>query len=634
MVSLAAGLAGLALLGYLLDSDPEGRATYSPHPVAGATFLIVGTTIMARQAKNRIGWLFVAIGITTGVVAATGSFAGARYSHWVNQFLTVVPYGLLPFALLLFPDGKLPSPRWKPAVWVGIFGVVTAVAGLAVAVWIHPPVMLERPSPFEGPVRLAFEASRVGALAIVLAVLLGIAALISRRRRSTDSDTRQQIRMLMLGGAAIPIGLVLEVFAIPGAGLVAAVSLPIAAGAAILKYRLYDLDLLLNRSLVYAVLTTVLVLTYAALATILGTAFSNTWGSPLLATGVVAIAFQPLRARIQIGVSRLLYGRTDDPYTIVSNLGRILEPAASQEAVLESVAVAVNESLGLPYAAIEVIDSSGGIRVAAASGRKRSEAESLPMVYAGRVVGNLVVCPRSARGSFSTRERALLANLARQTGAAVHTMRLTEDLRASRARLVRSREDERLRLRADLHDGLGPILAGAVMQVGTAREGSPQLVEIALGRLEQLLQGSLTEIRQIVNDLRPPSLDSLGLVGAIRDLAESLGRREAGPRIEVVATGLGELPAAVEVAAYRIVSEALTNVVKHAEAGACTVTIANDELLVIEIVDDGVGIPEHYLPGVGMGSMRDRAEELGGSWLADSRPGGGTRVLARLPLDP
>jgi len=232
----------------------------------------------------------------------------------------------------------------------------------------------------------------------------------------------------------------------------------------------------------------------------------------------------------------------------------------------------------------------------------------------------------------------LLEDLGRRAGVAVHAARLTADLQHSRERLVRAQEEERRRLRRDLHDGLGPRLAALTLKVGAARSLYPQdptAADALLTELEADMEAALTDLRRLVYGLRPPTLDQLGLLGAIRDATE---RYEPGPatnglRISLRAPEeLPPLPAAVEVAAYRIVQEALTNVIHHARASYCTVRLAVGDELELEITDDGVGLLADHRSGVGLNSMRERAVELGGTCVIEQQPSGGTRVLARLPL--
>jgi signal transduction histidine kinase len=219
---------------------------------------------------------------------------------------------------------------------------------------------------------------------------------------------------------------------------------------------------------------------------------------------------------------------------------------------------------------------------------------------------------------------------------AVHAVRLTADLQSSRERLVATREEERRRLRRDLHDGLGAQLAGLNVQAGTLRRlipTDPDAADELVVELREELRGAISDIRRLVYDLRPPALDDLGLVEALRQLAERYGSESGQLRVLVEAPeDIPDLPAAVEVAVYRIMQEALTNVVRHARARTCVVRLAVDDDAALEIVDDGVGIPAQRSVGVGLSSMHERASELGGSCIVESTRERGTRVLVRLPL--
>jgi signal transduction histidine kinase len=264
----------------------------------------------------------------------------------------------------------------------------------------------------------------------------------------------------------------------------------------------------------------------------------------------------------------------------------------------------------------------------------------------------LLVAPRAPGEALTPTDLRLLNDLARQAGVAAHAVRLTTDLQRltvdlqrSREQLVTAREEERRRLRRDLHDGLGPTLGALMLQVGSARAlltHDPAAAEGLLNALEPTLEGVMADIRRLVYNLRPPALDELGLAAAIRDHAAQYRAQEtavnqagptAGLRITVDAPErLPELAAAVEVAAYRIVQEALSNVVRHAQARTCQIQLRLAEALYLEIDDDGMGLPSARQAGVGLTSMRERAEELGGMCLVEALPAGGTRVRARLPL--
>ena len=295
----------------------------------------------------------------------------------------------------------------------------------------------------------------------------------------------------------------------------------------------------------------------------------------------------------------------------------------------------IAQALKLPYAAI-FLKEGEGFRTAASYGSPRGEPETLPLVYQREEIGRLVLSARAPGEGFSDADRSLLEDLARQAEVAVHAVRLTADLQHSRERLVATREEERRRLRRDLHDGLGAQLAGLNVQAGTLRRlipSDPEAADELVVELRDELQGAIGDIRRLVYDLRPPALDDLGLREALRQLAERYGSKDELLGVLVEAPeDLPNLPAAVEVAVYRITQEALTNVARHARAQSCVVRLAVNDDVTLEIVDDGVGIPAQRSAGVGLSSMHERASELGGSCIVQSVPKGGTQVLVRLPL--
>ena len=406
--------------------------------------------------------------------------------------------------------------------------------------------------------------------------------------------------------------------------------------------RALSLDRVLNRSIVYGTLTGAIVLTYAASVVLLRSLLpgETPYAVALLSTGAGALVALPLRDRLQRIVNRLMYGDRDDPYRAIARLGKQLETSIGSEDVLQVIVRTVAQALRLPYAAIELTDANDG-PLAAVVGTRPAETEMLlrlPLVYRGDAIGHLLLAPRSPGESFGDADRRLLDDLARQAGPAVQAVRLTADLRRSRERLVTALEEERRRLQRDLHDGLGPTLAGALMKMEAARtrlDGSPREADRLLGELASDTRRTIDDVRRLTYGLRPPALDQLGLVGALRERAAefSTGRAE-GLEIGIEAPmDLPSMPAAVEVAAYLISLEALTNVARHSGAHHATLRLGvTDGALDVEVVDDGCGIDANGHAGVGHRSMRERAEELGG-WLQLGQPAGaGTRVHARLPL--
>jgi signal transduction histidine kinase len=352
----------------------------------------------------------------------------------------------------------------------------------------------------------------------------------------------------------------------------------------------------------------------------------------VVATGLVAVAFEPLRRRVQRGVDRLLYGDRDDPYEVIARLGQLQGLTVEPNALLPLLTASIARSLQVPYVAVEVNGPSGPRRVAE-RGESNAPLDSFDMFVRGEPIGQLLVAPRSSSSRFSPRERRLLQDAALHAGVAAQAARLIRDLQDSRERLVMAREEERRRLRGDLHDGLGPTLAGMSMQVRAAQRLSGE--QTRAGRIMDTLAEDLRtctrDLRVLVDELRPPALDS-GLEASLRAQC----RRFEGSlsvRLEVCGD-LEALPAAVEVAAYRIVAESLTNVVRHAQARACVVNVRRCRFLTLEITDDGVGIASEARRGVGLESMRERAEELNGHCEVRPNRPHGTTVWIQFPIVP
>ncbi|HEX2742181.1 MAG TPA: GAF domain-containing sensor histidine kinase [Rubrobacter sp.] len=616
--------------------------------VFATVWVAVAALIFWRRSDDRMG-LFASLALLTfGTATYTFTLAALTIRHpaWdipvaFLHFLGSASFGLF---LYLFPDGRF-VPRW--ARWV-------ALAWIA---WQLPPY-------FFPDWHLDPDAWYLWAQAIVWPAGLGTAlyAQAYRYRRVSSARQRQQVKLVVFGIASalsvfIALNLALGAFAPAPTSpstlaalligyllvYVALLLIPLSISVAMLRHHLFDVDFVINRTLVYGVLTASVVLLYVLVVGGLGAAL-QVQGSlivSLIATGLAAVMFQPLRERLQRGVNRLMYGERDDPYAVLSRLGSRLESTLAPHAVLPAVVVTVKEALRLPHVAVEVA-KNGAFETAASAGEPLGGYLRLPLLYGGERVGRLVLGMRPGEEDFSPADRRLLDDLARQIGAAVHAARLTdeavrlsEDLQRSRERLVTAREEERRRLRRDLHDGLGPQLAAVTMKA----EAACDLLAVDPGRSEVLLediiartQEAITDVRRLVYGLRPPALDEIGLLGALR--SQAAHGVHNGLRVAVEAPeDLPPLSAAVEVAAYRIVLEAVNNAALHAGARSCAVSLAVDgDLLRLEITDDGRGIPDDRPAGVGLHSMRERAEELGGSCVVEASPEGGTRVRAVLPL--
>ncbi len=425
--------------------------------------------------------------------------------------------------------------------------------------------------------------------------------------------------------------------------------IPIFIGIAIFRAQLFDIDLVIKRTLVYGLLTAFVIGIYVLVVGYLGALF-HTNGNlviSLIATGIVAVLFQPLRSLLQRGINRLLYGLRDEPYVVLAGLGQRLKTTLDPDAVLSTIVATVREALKLSYAAIEVKEETTFVLAASSGTPPIKEALRLPLVYQSKQVGTLIIAPRGWDDALTPADLRLLDDLTQQIGNAVHTVRLTADLQAltgdlkrSREHLVTAREEERRRLRRDLHDGLGPMLSAIMLNVGLVRtiyHRDPETTDTLLNQLEEEIEQVIGDIRRVVYNLRPPALDELGLVGAIREYVAQLGNEEQAPNTSLKLTVeapevLPHLPAAVEVAAYRIVQEAVTNVIRHAHAHSCCVCFQVQDSLKIEVSDDGKGIEEADRSGIGLTSMRERAEELGGTFTINKASPYGTQITACLPL--
>jgi signal transduction histidine kinase len=339
----------------------------------------------------------------------------------------------------------------------------------------------------------------------------------------------------------------------------------------------------------------------------------------------------------------MMYGERDDPATVLARLSQRLEAALAPAAALPTIVETVAQALRLPYVAITLETPEGEHRVAAETGQPGGELIRLPLTYQSTPVGELLLSPRSQGEALSTADLRLLSIVTQQAGVLAHNVRLADalrqlnaDLQASRERLVLAQEEERRRLRRDLHDSVGPTLASLLQRLDTAADlvtEEPQASVAMLTELKGQVKGTLAEIRQLVYALRPPVLDEFGLVTALREHVAPYNS-PAGLRVAVNAPEpMPPLPAAVEVAAYRIALEAFTNTVRHANAQACAISLKLEHgSLVVEVSDDGGGLPAGVRWGVGLTAMRERAAELGGECLITAEPGGGARVRARLPL--
>lgn len=615
--------------------------------------VVSGALIFWRKPDDRAALYFSLTLVVFGAVWPNTLDSLARLHPGLEPIKDALySWSFTSFFLLfyLFPDGRF-VPRWTR--WAAVVFVADVV--LADHFPSSPLATANWPLPLGIP---------------YFAFLLGsvLVAPIYRYRRASGPVQRQQIKWVVYGLVVALVSFLgfgqlstlpalnqpgvpaaLMALASPVAFGVVFMLVPASIGIAVLRYRLWDIDPIGNRALVYGALTAIVVGLYIVTVGFLGALFrtdANLLFS-LVATGFVAVLFQPVRDRLQRAVNRLMYGERDEPYRVLSRLGERLETVLTPEQVLPTIVESVRDALKLPYVAV-ALRWGEGFAVAATSGEPVDEPLRLPLVHQHEAVGELLLAPRARGEDFGTAERRLLDDLARQAGVAAHAVRLAADLQRSRERLVTAREEERRRLRRDLHDGLGAQLAALNIQAGLLRHlihRDPTAADAGVAELRAELRAAIADIRRLIHDLRPSALDELGLVAALHQLAaqydlgaiasRDLGAESEEGSVRVSVNAPDELPhllAAVEVAVYRIAQEALTNVARHAHARRCVVRLDITEELHLEVEDDGIGLAAGYAAGVGLLSMRERAAELGGTCVVQSVPSGGTSLVVRLPL--
>ena len=625
-------------------------------------FVSVGALVATHRPNNPIGWLLCAgFGSTagyafaagyawTGLVVSPGQLPGADLAGWASNWLWIPGLLAIVLVLLVFPDGRLPSPRRFPlaSVIAGAFLLV----GVAAAVMPGP---LNNIRSVDNPLGVDLVAGPSHAIFflagpfMLVALAVGFLALGLRFRRSRGVE-RQQLKWLAYAASFAPLAAVNSFIPVLGTWSLLAMwavfyAIAGAIGVAILRYRLYDIDLLIHRTLVYGALTAVVVAVYVGVVGYLGALLrtQDNLAVSLVATGAVAVLFQPLRERLQRGINRLLYGQRDEPYAALAELGRRLEATLTQEAILPTIAESVAHALRLPYTAI-ALKRAAQLRCVASYGQPTADLLQIPVVYQSEHVGELSLAPRQPGEAFSAADRRLLDDLARQAGVAAHAVRVTADLQASlvelrrsRGRLVVAQEHERQRIQRDLHDGLGPTLASMRLRLEACLElagGDSADLVAELEQLHALVGEATADIRRLVHDLRPPVLDQLGLVQALQQHVERFSR-EAAVAVTIHADRNLRVRPAAEVALFRVAQEALLNVHKHARATRVDVRVEQrPSEVVLEVTDDGVGLADDSSVsgrGAGLRGMRDRADLLGGRVDVARNEGGGTRLILSLP---
>ena len=618
--------------------------------LGGLGLLAIGSTILARQPQNVIGWLFLAILLFFWLwslpqnyaeytfVTNPGSLPFGRFAAWLMTWAVVPMFSAFIGIFLLFPDGHLPSNRWRPVLWLWLGSTLVATVAMA----LNPALICwSRELGPDSCARPLLPVAGMGTVAAVAGVLILITAFpagasLVVRFRGAAGDERQQIRWLAFTGitflALVPfLGLGPIVFAVEAAILL--LGLPAACGLAILKYRLYDLDIVIRKTVVFGVLAVFITGVYAGIVGGIG-ALVDSRGSTTLsfaAAAALAVLFQPARERARRFADRVTYGKRATPYEVLAEFsGNVGETYATAD-VLPRMAQVLANGTGADSAKV-FLRVGGELREAASFGEAGAGGEHLvPVVDRGEELGALAVTMSPSDPMDGTKEK-LVRDLAGQAGLVLRNVRLIEELRASRQRLVKAQDEERRKLERNLHDGAQQQLVALAVKLRLAqavasKEAATQTAQ-QLTALGQDAQDALENLRDLARGIYPPLLADKGLVVALEGQAH-----KAALPTTVSSEGVGRYAQDVEAAVYFCVLEALNNVAKYAEAATATValTLENGHLA-FAVADDGRGFDTDLTSyGTGLQGMADRLAALDGDIEVTSAPGSGTVVKGRVP---
>ncbi len=630
--------------------------------IGGIPVPALGILLAVRRPENRMGWLFIVAGLGLALNAFAGTWAvhallanpglpGGRFFGWLANWTWPIAVCALPLLLLWFPTGRAKSRRWRAVVWLDVAICIAFAVGtliVATASWQNPFSDDLSGAPIANAIVDGIFLVGAPLFAGVIVASFVSAAL---RFRESTGDERLQLKWFASAAALVAVTFILGFFldnpVVSVLGTLALQALYVAIAIAILKYRLYDIDVVIGRTVVFATLVAFITVVYIALVVGVGTLVGDR-GSPLLsalAAALVALAFNPVRQRARRLANRVVYGKRATPYEVLSDFTSRAADTYSTEDVLPRMVRILAEGIGASEARVWLHVGSE-LRVAAAWPTNGDRApvsapgselpafpepeRAFPVRQGGELLGAITVVTPAAEPLAADRER-LLGDIAAQTALVLRNVRLIEELRESRRRIVATQDARAKALERNLHDGAQQQLVALAVKQRLAEglvERDPERTKAMLAEIQADTQGALETLRDLARGVYPPLLADQGLGAALAAQA-----RKAAVPVEVEAGGTGRYPQDIEATVYFCCLEALQNVAKYAEASRVTVRLsAGDGGLVFTVEDDGVGFdPASAGRGSGLQGMADRLDAIGGALEVRSTPGAGASIVGRVP---
>ena len=688
VLSLAAAVLTVLAWGDLKTQDAVSNLSAVPSAVLYATL----GALIVRRAGNIIGWILIGIGAGLAIMSLASAYAVLGITHpgtlpapelvgLLAEWTFVPVLTGVGFLLLLFPSGSLPSPGWRPFAGLGLLATALTMVGFVV----HPR-MVALPAPgdtslmFEnplgirslGPVLSTVLIGTVNGLAVLGTVILAAAFVsLAVRYRSAGRDVRQQIKWIALAAAVLAVCQLVALLAVAATGdasnpvtvtayvvvpVMALFGIPAIITLAILKYGLYQIDVIINRAVQYGLLSATLTGVYAGIVVGIGT-LAGYAGGPVLtvaAAVTIAVLFQPVRHRARLVANRLVYGQRATPYQVLADFAEDMAGQLDFDIALDRMASILAGATGAVRVEIwvrvgaqlrsQVIWPRGSALPAAVPLAGDAElpvfelaTRAVAVRHGDELLGALAI-QKPRNEPVTAAEDKLLAHLASQAGLVLRNVRLTaelratiDDLRASRLRLVRAQDEERQRIERNLHDGAQQQLVALMVQLSLLEDSAGDSGEVRqmTGELRAGLRAAIDDLRALARGIYPPLLADQGLGPALR---AQVGR--APLPVQVETDGIGRYPRDAEAAVYFCILEALQNTTKYARASQATVALScPGSHLEFTVTDDGTGFDTATASrGTGLQGMADRLAAAGGTLRINSAPGSGTTISGRLPV--